>query len=299
MDVAAADVNGDGKDELFVYAGRWKDENGTRYAYVDVFDTASMERTGQLKINAGKASAYQQATQWQWQIEKIPVVTLAGGDLDRDGKEEIAVTSSAPTDNNNVASAAHLTVFTEESGTLTPVSGLNTVSLADGEQAMVSANCAFGTFSLPDTGITGTVLIAAGYQSNNASSAHDSGAYTTAAYRFAYYDPQSKKFKLSEYRTQALGDSGKKIVQSYIDDPDEDYYRPSMRLSRSAARIWRASVQTTATMRYCSAEKSTILTLPAVSRPSFRPSAYAPRRSTSTARTRPRNRSGSAMCRRA
>ena len=43
MDVAAADVNGDGKDELFVYAGRWKDENGTRYAYVDVFDTASME----------------------------------------------------------------------------------------------------------------------------------------------------------------------------------------------------------------------------------------------------------------
>ena len=226
MDVAAADVNGDGKDELFVYAGRWKDENGTRYAYVDVFDTASMERTGQLKINAGKSSSYQQAMQWQWQIEKIPVVTLAGGDLDRDGKEEIAVTASAPTDNSNVASAAHLTVFTEESGTLTPVSGLDTVSLADGEQAMVSANCAFGTFSLPDTGITGTVLIAAGYQSNNASSAHDSGAYTTAAYRFAYYDPQSKKFKLSEYRTQALGDSGKKIAQSYIDDPDEDYYRP-------------------------------------------------------------------------
>ena len=226
MDVAAADVNGDGKDELFVYAGRWKDENGTRYAYVDVFDTASMERTGQLKINAGKSSSYQQATQWQWQIEKIPVVTLAGGDLDRDGKEEIAVTASAPTDNSNVASAAHLTVFTEESGTLTPVSGLDTVSLADGEQAMVSANCAFGTFSLPDTGITGTVLIAAGYQSNNASSAHGSGAYTTAAYRFAYYDPQSKKFKLSEYRTQALGDSGKKIAQSYIDDPDEDYYRP-------------------------------------------------------------------------
>lgn len=226
MDVAAADVNGDGKDELFVYAGRWKDENGMRYAYVDVFDTASMKCTGQLKINAGKASAYQQATQWQWQIEKIPVVTLAGGDLDRDGKEEIAVTASAPTDNSNVSSAAHLTVFTEESGTLTPVSGLDTVSLADGEQAMVSANCAFGTFSLPDTGITGTVLIAAGYQSNNASSAHDSGAYTTAAYRFAYYDPQSKKFKLSEYRTQALGDSGKKIAQSYIDDPDEDYYRP-------------------------------------------------------------------------
>lgn len=226
MDVAAADVNGDGKDELFVYAGRWKDENGTRYAYVDVFDTASMERTGQLKINAGKASAYQQATQWQWQIEKIPVVTLAGGDLDRDGKEEIAVTASAPTDNSNVASAAHLTVFTEESGTLTPVSGLDTVSLANGEQAMVSANCTFGTFSLPDTGITGTVLIAAGYQSNGKTSDHTSGAYKTAAYRFAYYDPQSKKFKLSEYRTQELGDSGKKIAESYIDDPNKGYYRP-------------------------------------------------------------------------
>lgn len=226
MDVAAADVNGDGKDELFVYAGRWKDENGTRYAYVDVFNTTSMKCIDELKINAGKSSSYQQATQWQWQIEKIPVVTLAGGDLDRDGKEEIAVTASASTDNSNVASAAHLTVFTEESGTLTPVSGLDTVSLANGEQAMVSANCTFGTFSLPDTGITGTVLIAAGYQSNNASSAHDSGAYTTAAYRFAYYDPQSKKFKLSEYRTQELGDSGKKIAESYIDDPNEGYYRP-------------------------------------------------------------------------
>ena len=226
MDVAAADMNGDGKDELFVYAGRWKDENGMRYAYVDVFNTTSMKRINELKINAGKSSSYQQATQWQWQIEKIPVVTLAGGDLNRDGKEEIAVTASAPTDNSNVASAAHLTVFTEESGKLTPVSGLDTVSLADGEQAMVSANCAFGTFSLPDTGITGTVLIAAGYQSNNASSAHDSGMYTTAAYRFAYYDPQSKKFKLSEYRTQALGDSGKKIAQSYIDKPNDGYYRP-------------------------------------------------------------------------
>ena len=226
MDVAAADMNGDGKDELFVYAGRWKDENGMRYAYVDVFNTTSMKRINELKINAGKSSSYQQATQWQWQIEKIPVVTLAGGDLNRDGKEEIAVTASAPTDNSNVASAAHLTVFTEESGKLTPVSGLDTVSLADGEQAMVSANCAFGTFSLPDTGITGTVLIATGYQSNNASSAHDSGMYTTAAYRFAYYDPQSKKFKLSEYRTQALGDSGKKIAQSYIDKPNDGYYRP-------------------------------------------------------------------------
>ena len=226
MDVAAADVNGDGKDELFVYAGRWKDENGTRYAYVDVFNTTSMKRIDELKINAGKSSSYQQATQWQWQIEKIPVVTLAGGDLDRDGKEEIAVTASAPTDNSNVASAAHLTVFTEKSGTLTPVSGLDTVSLANGEQAMVSANCTFGTFSLPDTGITGTVLIAAGYQSNGKTSDHTSGAYKTAAYRFACYDPQSKKFKLSEYRTQELGDSGKKIAESYIDDPNKGYYRP-------------------------------------------------------------------------
>lgn len=227
MDVAAADVNGDGKDELFVYAGRWKDENGTRYAYVDVFDTTSMKYIHELKINAGKSSSYQQNnSNWQWQIEKIPVVTLAGGDLDRDGKEEIAVTASAPTDNSNVASAAHLTVFTKESGTLTPVSGLDTVSLANGEQAMVSANCTFGTFSLPDTGITGTVLIAAGYQSNGKTSDHTSGAYKTAAYRFAYYDPQSKKFKLSEYRTQELGDSGKKIAESYIDDPNKGYYRP-------------------------------------------------------------------------
>lgn len=64
MDVAAADVNGDGKDELFVYAGRWKDENGTRYAYVDVFDTASIthrsaedQRRNSLRVPAGNAVA--------------------------------------------------------------------------------------------------------------------------------------------------------------------------------------------------------------------------------------------------
>lgn len=227
MDVAAADVNGDGKDELFVYAGRWADENGTRCAYVDVFDTDSMKNIGELRINAGKSSAYQQdSSNWQWQIEKIPVVTLAGGDLDRDGKEEIAVTASAPTDNSDVASAAHLTVFTEENDSLSPVSGLDTVPLANGETAMVSANCAFGTFSLPDTSITGTVLLVAGYQSNGATSGHTTGAYTTAAYRFAYYDPQSKQVKLSEYRTQDLGDSGKKIAQSYRDDADNGYHRP-------------------------------------------------------------------------
>lgn len=225
MEIKAADVDGDGKDEIFVYAGRWKDENGTRYAYVDMFDSANV-KVGELKVDAGKSSAYQQSSDKMWVIEKIPVVTLAGGDLDRDGKEEISVTVSAPTDNGNVASAAHMTVFTRENGTMKPIDSLDSVSLANGDKAMVSANCAFGTFQLPNTSITGTVLLVAGYQSNDATSNHYSGAYETAAYRFAYYDAQAKQFKLSDYRTLSLGDSGKKIAGSYIDNPDEGYYRP-------------------------------------------------------------------------
>lgn len=225
FEIAAADVDGDGKDEIFVYAGRWKDENGTRYAYVDVFNSKNA-KIGQLKVDAGKSSSYQQSGDKMWVIEKIPIVTLAGGDFDRDGKEEIAVTVSASTDNSNVASAAHLTVFTGKSGSLKPIKGLNNVSLANGDVAMVSANCAFGTFWLPNAGVTGTVLLVAGYQSNDATSNHYSGAYETAAYRFAYYDTQAKEFKLSDYRTLSLGDSGKKIAGSYIDNPDKVYYRP-------------------------------------------------------------------------
>ena len=225
LEIEAADIDGDGKDELFVYAGRWKDENGTRFAYVDVFNSNNT-KISELKMNAGKSGAYQQSDDNMWVIEKIPVVTLAGGDLDRDGKEEIAVTVSAPTDNSNVASAAHLTVFTKEDGTLNPIDGLDNVSLANDDKAMVSANCAFGTFQLPNTSITGTVLLVAGYQSNDATSNHYSGAYETAAYRFAYYDAQAKEFKLSDYRTLSLGDSGKKIANSYIDNPNDGYYRP-------------------------------------------------------------------------
>ena len=225
LEVAAADVDGGGKDEIFVYAGRWKDENGTRYAFVDMFNRDNV-KIGELKVNAGKSSTYQQSDDKMWSIEKIPVVTLAGGDLDRDGKEEIAVTVSAPTDNSKVASAAHLTVFTSENDILMPIDGLDNVSLANGDKAMVSTNCAFGTFQLPNTSITGTVLLVAGYQSNDATSNHYSGAYETAAYRFAYYDAQAKQFKLSDYRTVSLGDSGKKIAGSYIDNPDDGYYRP-------------------------------------------------------------------------
>jgi hypothetical protein len=206
---------------------------------------SSMKRIDELKINAGKSSSYQQATQWQWQIEKIPVVTLAGGDLDRDGKEEIAVTASAPTDNSNVASAAHLTVFTEESGTLTPVSGLDTVSLADGEHAMVSANCAFGTFSLPDTGITGTVLITAITPLPRTTPARIRPLRTALPTTIRSRKNLSCPSTAHRHSVTAARKSLKATLMTRM----RTITVRSMRLSRSAARIWRASVQTTGTAR--------------------------------------------------
>lgn len=38
FDVEAGDVDGDGVDELFVYAGCYVDENGVRKAVVDMYD---------------------------------------------------------------------------------------------------------------------------------------------------------------------------------------------------------------------------------------------------------------------
>ncbi|WP_458862591.1 InlB B-repeat-containing protein [Acidaminobacterium chupaoyuni] len=231
FEIKALDRDGDGKDELYVYCGSYYDTvDGSRMVEIDEFQGSGGGRFSQNRIalSAGNANSYNTDGSWEHHIEKHPVVTMAGGDLNRDGKEELAVAVSAPTYNSNVASVARLTVFEGSNAALpTAINGLKDVPLVapDGEKAMVSANCAFGEFALPNTSITGTVLLVGGYQSNGKTSEPGTGAYNTGAYRYIYYNPLTKRYQVSDYMTQALGSKSMKIADSY--SLKEGHYRPT------------------------------------------------------------------------
>lgn len=232
FEIEAADVNGDGKDEIFVYCGAFEDKNGQRDAIVDVFPSAGKATKSTLKISGGPVDNYRSNNDpWQHLIKQHPVVTLAGGDIDRDNYDEIAVTISAPTDHAIVEDAGRCTVYTNTGKgggiSLKGIPELTDLSLASSSgRAMVSANCAFGNFQLPNTSIVGTALIIGGYQTRDGSSAEDSGSYSTAAYRFAYYNPQEKRYVVSDYKTRTLGRKSKRIASSYK-NKGESRYRPT------------------------------------------------------------------------
>lgn len=99
FEVAAADVDGDGVDEAFCYTGCYKDENGERLACIDMWDLqpdGSWSHT-QEWVDCGQASSYVTEHELdeirnskddptdRMQLMMAPVVTLAGGDLDRHG----------------------------------------------------------------------------------------------------------------------------------------------------------------------------------------------------------------------
>lgn len=59
FDVEAGDVDGDGVDELFVYAGCYVDENGVRKDVVDMYDLEGGNwKQSVVKIDAGNAADY-------------------------------------------------------------------------------------------------------------------------------------------------------------------------------------------------------------------------------------------------
>ena len=99
FEVAAADVDGDGVDEVFCYTDCYKDENGECLACIDMWDLqpdSSWSHT-QEWVDCGQASYYVTEQELaeirnskddptdRMQLMMAPVVTLAGGDLDRHG----------------------------------------------------------------------------------------------------------------------------------------------------------------------------------------------------------------------
>ena len=125
--------------------------------YIMARETAGSQKGNNISIPGGLASNYESGTGGSWcdyGIGRAPVVTLAGGDLEQDGRDEAAVAVSGSVLNYNMAKAGHMTVYTYKDGGLVPIEGLNEVSLGDTDgrkqnYGMYAANCAFGRFKYP------------------------------------------------------------------------------------------------------------------------------------------------------
>lgn len=240
FEIEKADLNGDGFEDLLVYCGTYEDRNindqNIRYAIVDVYygkGNGRFTKGNNISIPGGLASNYESGTDGLWcdyGIGRAPVVTLAGGDLEQDGRDEAAVAVSGSVLNYNMAKAGHMTVYTYKDGGLVPIEGLNEVSLGDtdgGKQnyGMYAANCAFGRFKYPGSGAMVTGLIVGGYYSSNSQYVQREYEATQAAYRYVYYDSLTDNYVLSDYHTRSLGTKSKEIVK-YHEVKSNEYYRP-------------------------------------------------------------------------
>lgn len=240
FEIEKADLNGDGFEDLLVYCGTYEDRNindqNIRYAIVDVYygkGNGRFTKGNNISIPGGLASNYESGTDGSWcdyGIGRTPVVTLAGGDLEQDGRDEAAVAVSGSVLNYNMAKAGHMTVYTYKDGGLVPIEGLNEVSLGDtdgGKQnyGMYAANCAFGRFKYPGSGAMVTGLIVGGYYSSNSQYVQREYEATQAAYRYVYYDSLTDNYVLSDYHTRSLGTKSKEIVK-YHEVKSNEYYRP-------------------------------------------------------------------------
>lgn len=240
FEIEKADLNGDGFEDLLVYCGTYEDRNindqNIRYAIVDVYygkRNGRFTKGNNISIPGGLASNYESGTGGSWcdyGIGRAPVVTLAGGDLEQDGRDEAAVAVSGSVQNRNMAKAGHMTVYTYKDGGLVPIEGLNEVSLGDTDgrkqnYGMYAANCAFGRFKYPGSGAMVTGLIVGGYYSSNSQYLQMEYEATQAAYRYVYYDSLTDNYVLSDYHTRSLGTKSKEIVK-YHEVKNKEYYRP-------------------------------------------------------------------------
>lgn len=240
FEIEKADLNGDGFEDLLVYCGTYEDRNindqNIRYAIVDVYygkGNGRFTKGNNISIPGGLASNYESGTDGSWcdyGIGRAPVVTLAGGDLEQDGRDEAAVAVSGSVLNYNMAKAGHMTVYTYKDGGLVPIEGLNEVSLGDTDgrkqnYGMYAANCAFGRFKYPGSGAMVTGLIVGGYYSSNSQYVQREYEATQAAYRYVYYDSLTDNYVLSDYHTRSLGTKSKEIVK-YHEVKSKEYYRP-------------------------------------------------------------------------
>jgi len=229
FEIEAADVDGDGIHELFAYTGAYEDVDGRRNAIVYMFRTTDGNNWSYSRVNVdtGPASNYptindlKDANSKQWRrmtVRMAPVVTLAACDLDRNGSEEIAITTSAPAGHKDAKEASCARIFHWDKGkkNVVTVSGLENIRLSgSGDKGLTSANCASGVFNYIDSDHQYYIntLIFAGWETNDKTSDCET-EWKRFGYRYVFYNPEKQKYELSDYSTQTLGKDAKIIAGS-------------------------------------------------------------------------------------
>lgn len=214
FEVEAADVDGDGIDELFAYWGEYRDFEEKRYAIVKAYKYSGSQYTlmKSIEIDGGSVSSYKTDVTFG----NRPVITLAGGDLNGDGKDEICIALSATNKVTTVSDKSRAKVLAWDSGSLEDIPELKDISMtkivASGKWGLMGTNCTFGTFALPGMDQTGNVLIIAGFQTDKDA---PSESFGKAGYRCAYYDGNTEKYVVTDYVERDLGTRGKQIADAY------------------------------------------------------------------------------------
>ena len=223
FEIEAADMDGDGIDELFVYDGYTYESGNNRMAKVHVYTAnskyGSYYKWKDVEVNAGAKDNYVSRG-----MHGIPNVTMASGDLDRDGRDEVAITAS--TGGGSSSFDGNVKIVSGSSMTTLKEFSLRGTESGD---YMAYPNVTFGSFNLPETSIMSTVMIVAGYNG-----VLSDGFTTQAAYRYFYLDPTSgtDQWRLSPYiKTWMDTDStGAKIARSWN---NEDSYGHGKTLNRA------------------------------------------------------------------
>ena len=230
FEIEAADVDDDGIDEIFAYTGAYEDkDDGHRYAIVYMIKTNDGKNWNYSMVYAdtGPASNYQtiddlkkeNSKHWRRMVARLaPVVTLASCDLDRNGAEEIAITTSAPVGHKDAAAASRARVFhwDKQAKNVVTVEGLDDIPLSSSNgKALTSANCASGVFlyTLPAYRYAINTLIFAGWETNDKTT-NCKEAWKNFGYRYLYYNPDTRSYEISEYSTHELGKDAKIIADS-------------------------------------------------------------------------------------
>lgn len=139
------------------------------------------------------------------------VFSITAGDLDRDFKDDLAITVSASYAKSNISEATYCELYTWNDGTssLTHVNGIGDngrIALSSGSNTMIAANVTFGTFAKRDkegaaTSDTVTGLIVAGYDWDDTVYNLTCHKPNDLAYRYVYYDVDDAEFKTSGYQS--------------------------------------------------------------------------------------------------